>query len=157
MSNRQIKEKINYDERINNASTQEELDSIYREKVKAERDRDIAYSKSILNYSNHTRSTWLGQVRAGTHEIHSSKEQQITQQPSNSTKNEAYTSQPTRTSVPEKKDTSTTKQETKQQPTVINNFNTTNNNVTQSAPQRSPQLLINPSGSYMGERQPTSR
>ena len=157
MSNRQIKEKINYDERINNTSTQEELDSIYREKVKAERDRDIAYSKSILNYSNHTRSTWLGQVRAGTHEIHSSKEQQITQQPSNSTKNDAYTSQPTRTSVSEKKDTSTQKQETKQQPTVINNFNTTNNNVTQSAPQRSPQLLINPSGSYMGERQPTSR
>lgn len=157
MSNRQIKEKINYDERINNASTQEEIDLIYREKMKAEQDRDVAYSKAMSNYSNHTRSTWLGQVRAGTHEIHSSKEQQITQQPSNSTRNEAYTSQPTRTSVPEKKDTSTTKQETKQQPTVINNFNTTNNNVTQSTPQKSPQLIINPSPSYMGERQPTAR
>lgn len=86
-----------------------------------------------------------------------SKTSELTQQSSNSIKNDAYTSRPTRTSVSEKKDTSTQKQETKQQPTVINNFNTTNNNVTQSAPQRSPQLLINPSGSYMGERQPTSR
>ena len=86
-----------------------------------------------------------------------SKTSELTQQSLNATKNDAYTSQPTRTSVPEKKDNTTQKQETKQQPTVINNFNTTNNNVTQSAPQRSPQLLINPSGSYMGERQPTSR
>ena len=94
----------------------------------------------------------LSQLREG-----SAKTSELTQHPSNTTKNDAYTSQPTRTSVPEKKDNTTTKQETKQQPTVINNFNTTNNNVTQSAPQRSPQLLINPSGSYMGERQPTSR
>ena len=87
--------------------------------------------------------------------IQNTKHSQIVSYTSNTSKNDAYTSQPTRTYVPEKKDS--TKQDTKQQPTVINNFNTTNNNVTQSSSQKSPQLIINPSSSYMGERQPTAR
>ena len=104
-------------------------------------------SELIDNRANKTSNINLVNTRSNS--------SSIIQQPSNSTRNDAYTSQPTRTYVPEKKDT--TKQDTKQQPTVINNFNTTNNNVTQSAPQKSPQLIINPSSSYMGERQPTAR
>jgi hypothetical protein len=114
--------------------------------------RNEAFRKESGNSWTSLTKDELTQLNEGT-----AKTSELIQHPSNATKNDAYTSQPTRTSVPEKKDTSTQKQETKQQPTVINNFNTTNNNVTQSAPQRSPQLLINPSGSYMGERQPTSR
>lgn len=104
-------------------------------------------SELIDNRANQTSNINLVNTRSNS--------SSIIQHPSNSTKNDAYTSQPTRIYVPEKKDP--TKQDTKQQPTVINNFNTTNNNVTQSASQKSPQLIINPSSSYMGERQPTAR
>jgi hypothetical protein len=79
----------------------------------------------------------------------------LTQQPSNTSKNiDAYTSQPTRTTVvPQEQQRSLANQKQEQAPTIINNnYNTTNNNVTQSSPQqKSPQIMINPSPSYLGQ------
>ena len=87
-----------------------------------------------------------------------SKTEAITQQPS-SKSTEAYTAQPTRTAVvaQEQQSSSANKKKEEQAPTIINNnYNTTNNNVTQSSPQqRSPQIIVNPSPSYLG--QPTAR
>jgi hypothetical protein len=87
-----------------------------------------------------------------------SKANVITQQPSNTSKNDAYTSQPTRTAVvSQEQQSSSAKKKEEQAPTIINNnYNTTNNNVTQASPQqRSPQLIVNPAPSYLG--QPTAR
>lgn len=79
----------------------------------------------------------------------------LTQQPSNTSKNiDAYTSQPTRTAVvTQEQQRSLANQKQEQSPTIINNnYNTTNNNVTQSSPQqKSPQIMINPSPSYLGQ------